>query len=167
MTVSLGNPATLTVQVAPTITTQPEGKALVAGGGATLSVGVAGTPVLLYQWKKDGAPIFNAVDAGGRDAVAHAGQRLPGAVSRWSAGKTLEWRPLRPELVVEVGYDATDDLAAFAFGLVPPRLILPADPVEGDRWSETVEMTSPTNARSLLWLLNTIADSSCKSRTRC
>ncbi|QSB16182.1 ATP-dependent DNA ligase [Natronosporangium hydrolyticum] len=36
------------------------------------------------------------------------GTRMPGAVSRWSAGKTLEWQPLRPELVVEVGYDAME-----------------------------------------------------------
>lgn len=34
--------------------------------------------------------------------------RMPGAVSRWSAGKTLEWEPLRPELVVEVGYEAME-----------------------------------------------------------
>ncbi len=31
--------------------------------------------------------------------------RMPGAVSRWSAGKDLSWQPLRPELVVEVRYD--------------------------------------------------------------
>lgn len=43
-----------------------------------------------------------------REAAAHEGQRLPGAVSRWSSGKELEWRPLRPELVVEVGYDAME-----------------------------------------------------------
>jgi ATP-dependent DNA ligase len=36
------------------------------------------------------------------------GSRMPGAVSRWSAGKTLEWKPLRPELVVEVAYDAME-----------------------------------------------------------
>jgi ATP-dependent DNA ligase len=34
-----------------------------------------------------------------------AGQRMPGAQSRWSAGKDLSWEPLRPELVVEVAYD--------------------------------------------------------------
>jgi ATP-dependent DNA ligase len=34
--------------------------------------------------------------------------RMPGAISRWSAGKTLEWEPLRPELVVEVAYDAME-----------------------------------------------------------
>ena len=34
-----------------------------------------------------------------------AGQRQPGAQSRWSQGKELSWEPLRPELVVEVAYD--------------------------------------------------------------
>jgi ATP-dependent DNA ligase len=38
-------------------------------------------------------------------AEAHAGQRLPGAVSRWNATKDLSFVPLRPELVVEVAYD--------------------------------------------------------------
>lgn len=33
------------------------------------------------------------------------GQRVPGQKSRWSQGKTLEWEPLRCELVVEVAYD--------------------------------------------------------------
>jgi ATP-dependent DNA ligase len=31
--------------------------------------------------------------------------RIPGAQSRWSAGKDLSWEPLRPELVIEVAYD--------------------------------------------------------------
>jgi ATP-dependent DNA ligase len=39
------------------------------------------------------------------EASAHAGARLPGAQSRWNAKKDLSWEPLRPELVVEVGYD--------------------------------------------------------------
>ncbi|MDQ6874732.1 MAG: ATP-dependent DNA ligase [Actinomycetota bacterium] len=38
-------------------------------------------------------------------AQAQAGGRLPGAQSRWNAGKDLSWQPLRPELVVEVAYD--------------------------------------------------------------
>jgi ATP-dependent DNA ligase len=37
-----------------------------------------------------------------------ADQRRPGAPSRWSSGKNLEWLPLRPELVMEVGYDAME-----------------------------------------------------------
>jgi ATP-dependent DNA ligase len=35
----------------------------------------------------------------------HSAQRMPGAKSRWSGGKSLEWEPLRAELVVEVAYD--------------------------------------------------------------
>jgi ATP-dependent DNA ligase len=32
------------------------------------------------------------------------GQRMPGGVSRWTAGKDLGWVPLRPELVAEVTF---------------------------------------------------------------
>lgn len=38
-------------------------------------------------------------------AGAADGDRMPGATSRWNAGKNLAWEPLRPELVVEVTYD--------------------------------------------------------------
>ncbi len=43
-----------------------------------------------------------------RDATAHEGARLPGAVSRWSTGKDLSWHPLAPTRVVEVAYDAME-----------------------------------------------------------
>ncbi|WP_117211437.1 ATP-dependent DNA ligase [Allorhizocola rhizosphaerae] len=36
------------------------------------------------------------------------GQRLPGAPSRWSGTKNLEFIPLEPKLVVEVAYDAME-----------------------------------------------------------
>lgn len=39
------------------------------------------------------------------DAEAHAGGRMPGGQSRWSAGKDLSWEPLRIERVCEVKYD--------------------------------------------------------------
>ena len=39
------------------------------------------------------------------EAEAQASGRMPGAQSRWNAGKDLSWIPLRPELVVEVAYD--------------------------------------------------------------
>ena len=53
------------------------------------------------------------VEPGTPDADAHpwsgwenpAGERMPGAVSRWSSGKDLSFTPLRPERVVEVAYD--------------------------------------------------------------
>src|SRR5919112_1146633 len=45
----------------------------------------------------------------GQDAAAKGApvdaQRMPGATSRWSAGKDLAWQPLRPERVCEVKYD--------------------------------------------------------------
>jgi ATP-dependent DNA ligase len=37
--------------------------------------------------------------------AAAASSRMPGAQSRWSAGKDLSWEPLRPERVCEVKYD--------------------------------------------------------------
>ncbi|OLT38558.1 ATP-dependent DNA ligase [Saccharomonospora sp. CUA-673] len=41
------------------------------------------------------------------DQAAHTagGGRMPGAESRWSAGKDLSWEPLRIELVAEVRYE--------------------------------------------------------------
>jgi ATP-dependent DNA ligase len=38
-------------------------------------------------------------------AAVDAGQRIPGAQSRWSSGKDLSWEPVRVELVAEVAYD--------------------------------------------------------------
>ena len=38
-------------------------------------------------------------------AALDAGQRIPGAQSRWSSGKDLSWEPVRAELVAEVAYD--------------------------------------------------------------
>ncbi|MDQ1567746.1 MAG: hypothetical protein QOF96_2626 [Actinomycetota bacterium] len=38
-------------------------------------------------------------------AMAEARGRMPGAQSRWNAGKDQSWEPVRPELVVEVRYD--------------------------------------------------------------
>lgn len=38
-------------------------------------------------------------------AAADSTQRMPGATSRWSAGKDLGWEPLRPERVCEVAFD--------------------------------------------------------------
>ena len=48
-----------------------------------------------------------------------AERRMPGAASRWNAGKDLSWVPLRPELVVEVA------LRPDAGRPVPPRRAVP------------------------------------------
>src|SRR5690606_35586382 len=37
-----------------------------------------------------------------------AADRMPGAESRWTGGKDLSFTPLRPERVLEVGYDPMD-----------------------------------------------------------
>ena len=37
--------------------------------------------------------------------ITASGDRVPGAASRWNAGKDLSFVPLRPERVAEVGYD--------------------------------------------------------------
>jgi ATP-dependent DNA ligase len=39
------------------------------------------------------------------DATRAAGQRVPGATSRWNRGRDLSWEPLRPERVAEVAFD--------------------------------------------------------------
>ncbi len=39
------------------------------------------------------------------DESAIGGERMPGGQSRWSAGKELDWVPVRPEIVCEVRYD--------------------------------------------------------------
>ena len=44
-------------------------------------------------------------DAAKTSASGEAPPRMPGATSRWSAGKDLAWQPLRPERVCEVKYD--------------------------------------------------------------
>lgn len=52
--------ATLTVNLPPTITTQPQGQAVLAPAAATFSVTATGTAPLAYQWKRNGADIAGA-----------------------------------------------------------------------------------------------------------
>ena len=60
----------------------------------------------LREGAREGHPWLEWLE--GVDAAAAAGQRIPGGVSRWTGGKDLSWEPLRPELVVEVAYDAME-----------------------------------------------------------
>ena len=57
------NSATLTVNVPPSITTQPASQAVNAGQTATFSVSATGTGTLSYQWNKSGAAISGATSA--------------------------------------------------------------------------------------------------------
>jgi N-acetylneuraminic acid mutarotase len=52
--------ATLTVNVAPSITLQPSNVTVVSGGDASFSVTATGGGMLGYQWRKDGNPITGA-----------------------------------------------------------------------------------------------------------
>src|SRR6266550_2630295 len=57
------NPATLTVNVPPSITAQPTNQTVTAGQTATLSVTATGTGPLSYQWQKNGTGIGGATSA--------------------------------------------------------------------------------------------------------
>jgi uncharacterized delta-60 repeat protein len=52
-----------TAAVAPTITTQPVGQMVVAGGGATFSVAATGNPAPTYQWRKATVALSGATNA--------------------------------------------------------------------------------------------------------
>jgi ATP-dependent DNA ligase len=85
---------------------------LYAEDGALQHVGVAASfPMARRAELVDELAPYAVEDIGGHpwqqwaEADAHAAGRLPGAVSRWNAKKDLSWVPLRPDLVVEVGYD--------------------------------------------------------------
>lgn len=53
---------TPTTPVAPNITNQPAGQTVFAGGKATFTVGMDGTPPFYYQWRRNGTPIADATD---------------------------------------------------------------------------------------------------------
>jgi hypothetical protein len=57
------SPATLVVNVAPTIISQPCGQAATLGANVTLTVGAVGTPVPGYQWRFNGTNIAGATSS--------------------------------------------------------------------------------------------------------
>jgi hypothetical protein len=57
------NSATLTVNVPPSITTQPTSQTITAGQAATFSVTASGTAPLSYQWRKNGTAISGATSS--------------------------------------------------------------------------------------------------------
>jgi hypothetical protein len=50
-------------EAAPVITSQPQSRTVVAGSTVTFSVGASGSPVLSYQWRRNGVPIPGATSA--------------------------------------------------------------------------------------------------------
>lgn len=57
------SPATLTVNIPPTISTQPASQSGFVGGTATFTVTAAGTSPLSFQWKKNGSAISGATSS--------------------------------------------------------------------------------------------------------
>jgi hypothetical protein len=57
------NAASLTVNVPPTLTTQPVSQTVTGGQAVTLSVTASGTPAPTYQWRKNGVNIAGATGA--------------------------------------------------------------------------------------------------------
>ena len=86
--------ATLTVNVPPTITNQPQSQTVVLGSNATLTVGASGTTPLAYQWRTNGSayagqtnnPLnvlnFQPANEGGYDVVV---TNVAGAVTSSTA----------------------------------------------------------------------------------
>ncbi|PYJ07268.1 MAG: hypothetical protein DME25_04245 [Verrucomicrobia bacterium] len=55
--------ATLTVNVPPSITNQPQSQTVFAGGSATFSIGASGTTPLSYQWRFNGTNLSGATNS--------------------------------------------------------------------------------------------------------
>jgi ATP-dependent DNA ligase len=74
--------------------------------GVTSSFTMAMRQLLLQELAqlREGAMEAHPWRGWGNAAVGDE-QRMPGAQSRWSSGKSLSWEPLRPERVCEVKYD--------------------------------------------------------------
>ena len=70
-----------------------------AGPGAGAARAATPSPPIRGATGPSRTPPAKALPAGA------AAQRMPGATSRWSAGKDLSWQPLRIERVCEVKYD--------------------------------------------------------------
>ena len=56
-------PAALAINTAPTLTTQPTGATVAAGGNVTLTVAATGSPAPTYQWQRNGANVAGATNA--------------------------------------------------------------------------------------------------------
>lgn len=63
--VEFSSNATLMVNGPPSITAQPEHRAVLVGGTATFHVTAVGAPVLAYQWKKDGTNLADSATISG------------------------------------------------------------------------------------------------------
>jgi len=127
------NAATLTVDVPPSITTQPANRTVNAGQTANFSVVATGTGTLSYQWKKNGAAIGGATaasyttpatvasDNGASFTVTVTG--TSGSVTSTAATLTVNAPPAPPSITTQpanktvvVGQTATFSVTATGAG---------------------------------------------------
>jgi ATP-dependent DNA ligase len=98
----------------------------------------------LRERAMDGHPWSGWADWAAEQAAA--GQRMPGATSRWNRGKDLSWEPLRVERVCEVAYDHLQG-DRFRHGTTFRRW-RPDKPVEACRYDQ-LEATPPFELRRI------------------
>ena len=124
------NAATLTVNVPPSISTQPVSQTIAVGQTATFSVTATGTGTLTYQWKKNGTAISGATSASYTTPAAAAADNgtsftvtvtgTGGSVTSSAATLTVNVPPsinVQPtNQTVNVGQTATFSVAATGTG---------------------------------------------------
>ncbi len=88
------NPATLTINVAPSIVTAPVSRVAAAGTGVVFSVTAAGTAPLTYRWTRNGEPVANGT--GATLSLANVGPDVAGSyrVTVSNAGGTVTSDPV-------------------------------------------------------------------------
>jgi ATP-dependent DNA ligase len=90
-------------------------------------------------------------------AIAQGEGRMPGAQSRWSAGKDLSWEPLRIERVCEVKYD---HMQGDRFRHAATFLRWRPDKKPNDCTYEQLEVTPPYELENVFRSSRTAQDSS-------
>jgi hypothetical protein len=103
--------ATLTVNVAPTITTQPNSQSVTVGQAATFTVVASGTAPLSYQWRKGGTNIASATAASYATPITVIGDNgsqftcvvsnAAGSVTSTIATLTVNAAPVAPIITTE------------------------------------------------------------------
>jgi hypothetical protein len=124
------NPATLSVNLPPTIATQPASLTVSIGATATFSVVASGTPPFTYQWQENGANITGATFAGYTSppvALADTGAMFTVIVTNPFGSQASNPATLTVSATAPPGTDVTtykNDLARTAQNLTETKLTL-------------------------------------------
>jgi hypothetical protein len=155
--------ATLTVTVAPTISSQPASQTVSVGQTASFSVTATGTGTLTYQWKKNGAAITGATSASYTTPAAIASDNgssftvtvtgTSGSVTSSAATLTVNGPPAitaQPtSKTVLAGQTATFSVTATGSGTLTYQWNLNATPISGaTSASYTTPATTTSNSGS-------------------